>query len=166
MIRPFSLRTAGISGALILLGVAMWSFNSSTTTANAAAASVAQAQPPAKQAFGNASKTLQGAILVGNTLYLSGQLGTAAGRAEGIGGETKSAILAGQKLLKAAEMDLPDVVAVTVYLTDVADFQGMNTAYSELFSAIPRPTRTTVVVKELVVAGAKVEVTMTAVKAR
>ncbi len=165
MTRLFFLRSASFVGVLAAMGVAMWSFNSSSSTASAAAASVAQAQPAAKQVFGSASKTLQGAILVGNTLYLSGQLGTS-GKADGIGGETKAAILAGEKLLKAAQMELSDVVAVTVYLVDVADFGGMNTAYSELFSAIPRPTRTTVVVKELVVTGAKVEVTMTAVKAR
>jgi 2-iminobutanoate/2-iminopropanoate deaminase len=162
VIRPL-LRAATVMGAVLFLGAAIFSFGSSTSVASAASAAVAQA--PAKQTFGRASSTLTPAILIGNTLYLSGQLGTS-GKADGIAGETKAAILAGQELLKQAQMDLQDVVAVTVYLTDVADFAGMNKAYSELFSATPRPTRTTVVVKELVVAGAKVEVTMTAVKAR
>ena len=166
MIRPLYFHTAGVIAVVGALGVAAWSFNESSATASAASTAVVQAaQPGAKQAIGRGSNTLTPGILIGNTLYISGQLGRS-GRAGGIGGETEAAINAAQNVLKEAQMDLSDVVAVTVYLTDVADFQGMNQAYTKMFTSLPRPTRTTDVVKELVVSGAKVEVTMMAVKAR
>ena len=62
-------------------------------------------------------------------------------------------------------MDLSDVVAVTVYLADINDFNAMNGAYAGMFTTDPRPTRTTVAVAGLV-GGAKLEMTMTAVKTR
>ena len=46
-------------------------------------------------------------------------------------------------VLKAAGSSLPQVVAVTVYLRDPADFAAMNEAYREVFSDKP-PTRTTI----------------------
>ena len=102
-------------------------------------------------------------IMVGNTLYLSGQLAGRAARDSGIGPETKSAIRAAETILKAAGMDLSNVVSVTAYLADIADFQAFNAAYTELFTTDPRPTRTTMQVAALV-GGAKVELTMVAVR--
>jgi enamine deaminase RidA (YjgF/YER057c/UK114 family) len=163
VLRNLFLRVTSIAGVIAILGVAVYSFNSFTSTASASATSVTQ-QPAGKQVIGNPSSTLTPGILIGNTLYLSGQLGTR-GRAEGVAGETKAAIESAQNILKAAQMDLTDVVAVTAYLVDVNDFQTFNQAYTAMFSTQPRPTRTTVIVKELV-SQAKVELTMTAVKAR
>lgn len=114
----------------------------------------------------NQSPALAPGILVGNTLYLSGQLPGRAMRDSAIGPQARSAIGTARTILQAAGMDYSDVVAITVYLTDVADFQAFNAAYAEFFTADPRPTRTTVVVKELVSAGAKIELTMTAVKTK
>ncbi len=51
-------------------------------------------------------------------------------------------------LLAAAGADLQDLVAVTTYLVDMADFPGYNTAYAEYFDETG-PTRTTVAVREL-----------------
>ena len=164
MLRNFFLRVTSVIGIVAVLSAAVWSFNAFSSTASASAASVAQAQAAAKQVIGNPSGTLTPGILIGNTLYLSGQLGTRA-RADGIAGETKAAIEAAQTILKNAQMELTDVVAVTAYLVDVNDFQAFNQAYTALFTTQPRPTRTTVIVKELV-SQAKVELTMTAVKAR
>jgi 2-iminobutanoate/2-iminopropanoate deaminase len=109
-------------------------------------------------------------IMVGNTLYVSGNTGndpaTRALAPGGVGPETTQAIANSRAVLLAAGMDLSDVVAVTAYLTDAADFQAFNAAYRALFTTDPRPTRTTVVVKQLVGAGAHVEITMTAVKSK
>ena len=40
-------------------------------------------------------------------------------------------------------MDLSDVVATTVYLDDMADFQAMNKIYAKYFKP-PYPARTTI----------------------
>jgi enamine deaminase RidA (YjgF/YER057c/UK114 family) len=128
-----------------------------------------QAAPPTQTAGkrvisggGRGSAMLSPGILIGNTLYLSGQLGTA-GRDSGVAGETKAAIESARRILQAAEMDLKDVVSVTAFLVDTADYRPFNAAYTSLFTTDPRPTRTTVFVKQLV-NNAKVELTMTAVK--
>jgi 2-iminobutanoate/2-iminopropanoate deaminase len=112
---------------------------------------------------GRAGALLTPGIMVGNTLYLSGQLGSRASRDSGIGPETKSAIRAAQGILQAAGMDLANVVSVTAYLSNIADFQAFNAAYTEMFTTDPRPTRTTLQVAALV-GNAKVELTMVAVR--
>jgi len=130
----------------------------------------AQAAPPPAQTAGKrvinpsgrGGSMLSPGIMIGNTLYLSGQLGTA-GRDSGVAGETKAAIESARRILQAAEMDLKDVVSVTAFLVDTADYRPFNSAYTSLFTTNPRPTRTTVFVKQLV-NNAKVELTMTAVK--
>jgi uncharacterized membrane protein len=68
-------------------------------------------------------------------------------------------------VLKAAGMDYSDVVSVVVYLGDIKDFAQMNTIYKEYFKTEPLPTRSTVAVSGLA-RGAKLEITMTAVRTK
>ena len=68
-----------------------------------------------------------------------------------------------QTVLKAADMDLTNVVAVTAYLADMSDYNRFNEIYREYFKAEPLPTRSAVAVKELA-RGARIELTMTAVR--
>lgn len=168
MFHSRSITAATFVGGAAILGAAVWSFSVNASSASATAANAAQEQPQAKQvivpAGGRAGGLLTPGIMIGNTLYLSGQLGSQ-GKADGVAGETKAAINNALNILKAANMGLSDVVSVTAYLVDLADYSAFNGAYTELFTTQPRPTRTTVVVKELV-GGAKVELTMTAVKTR
>lgn len=51
-------------------------------------------------------------------------------------------------ILRAAGADLGDLVQVTSYLVDMADFAAYNAAYAEFFPDAA-PTRTTVAVREL-----------------
>jgi 2-iminobutanoate/2-iminopropanoate deaminase len=106
-------------------------------------------------------------LLVGDTLYLSGVIG-ADGSGQPVAGgfepEMRQAFANAQAVLKAASMDFPDVVSVTVDLADIKDFPQMNQIYREYFKAEPLPTRSTVAVKDLV-RGARMEITMTAVRA-
>lgn len=60
------------------------------------------------------------------------------------------------KVMKAAGGSLADVVQVLVYLVEGADAEGMNEVYKEFFKD-PYPNRATVVVKELLVPGMRVE---------
>jgi 2-iminobutanoate/2-iminopropanoate deaminase len=107
-------------------------------------------------------------ILVDGTLYISGQTGADLKTREfpaDFETEVKNTLDHIGLILKAANMTFDDVVAVQVYLTDVSLFQRMNAVYTATIKE-PRPTRTTVGVAKLAAANAKIEITMTARKAR
>jgi 2-iminobutanoate/2-iminopropanoate deaminase len=103
-------------------------------------------------------------ILVGDTLYVSGQGGEDANGKipPDFETEVKQALDNIGAVLNAAGMGPSDVVSVQVYLTDGAMFQRMNAVYTKYFQD-PRPTRTTVVVAKLVGPG-QIEITATARK--
>ena len=64
--------------------------------------------------------------------------------------------------IRAAGGTLADIVQVQVFLIDRTDSAGMNRVYAEFFKP-PYPVRATVVVKELLAAGLRVEMLATAV---
>ena len=64
--------------------------------------------------------------------------------------------------IRAAGGTLANIVQVQVFLIDKADAKGMNAVYAEFFKP-PYPVRATVVVKELLAAGLRVEMLATAV---
>jgi 2-iminobutanoate/2-iminopropanoate deaminase len=105
-------------------------------------------------------------ILVGDTLYLSGQLGRDPETAKlvpgGIEAETRQALRNLREVLKTAGMDYGDVVSVTAFITDFADFPKFNAAYAEVFRVDP-PARATVQVAALNL-GARVEIQMIAAR--
>ena len=109
-------------------------------------------------------------ILVGDTLYLSGSTGgdPATGQlvTGGFEAEMRQIMSNMQIVLKEAGMSLADVVSVTGYLVDMdADFARYNEIYREHFTTQPLPTRSTVGVRQLA-RGARIEMTMTAVRSR
>ena len=61
-----------------------------------------------------------------------------------------------RRLLAAEGLSLSDVIKVTIWLTDAADFGGFNAAYSD-FLQEHRPARSTVR-SDLMLPGAKVEI--------
>ncbi|MGE3799598.1 MAG: RidA family protein [Candidatus Kapaibacterium sp.] len=63
--------------------------------------------------------------------------------------QTRAVIENIRAILNAADADLEDVIDVTVFLVDMADYPGMNGVYNEYFNAQTGPTRTTVAVKQL-----------------
>lgn len=65
--------------------------------------------------------------------------------------------------LKAAGGGLRNLVMVQIFLVDSADAPGMNSVYREFFTEQPYPVRATVVVKELLAKGLKIEITAQAV---
>ena len=74
----------------------------------------------------------------------------------GIAAETRQTLENIKGILAAAGCSMQDVVATTVYLTDINDFQAMNQVYAQYFSVDP-PGRTTVAVVALP-AGAHIEI--------
>jgi 2-iminobutanoate/2-iminopropanoate deaminase len=105
------------------------------------------------------------AILAGDTLYVSGNIGAdlKTGKVpESFEDEVRVCLENIRILLKAGGMDYEDVVSVQVYLTDMDQFQRMNSVYTKIFKE-PRPTRTTVGIAKLA-GGAHIEITVTARK--
>jgi len=103
-------------------------------------------------------------IMVDGTLYISGMMGSKAGAFPGdFEGELKQAFENIGAVLKAAGMNFDNVVAVTVYLSDMDLFPRMNAVYSTYFHE-PLPTRSTVGVNRLASPLGHVEITVIAHK--
>ncbi len=71
-----------------------------------------------------------GAVLAGDTLYLSGMLGT---------GDTAEAAATGalnsiQNALKSAGMTMDDLVSVQIFTPDVGNYDGFNKVYRTYFT--------------------------------
>jgi len=105
------------------------------------------------------------AILAGNTLYVSGQIGINPenGQMDTLNFETefKRVLTNIEAILKEAGMSWENVVKATIYTTDLKHYKLINTIYGEKFSKDP-PARETVQVVALPV-GAHVEVSCVAV---
>ena len=112
---------------------------------------------------------LSPAVRVGDLLFLSGVMGTkegGGGLAEGgIEGQTRQALENVKASLALAGASMSDVAKCTVFLTDAANFQGMNKVYREFFPTDP-PARSTVAVAALVLPGSLLEIECTAVAPR
>jgi 2-iminobutanoate/2-iminopropanoate deaminase len=105
-------------------------------------------------------------ILMGDTLYVAGQIGQDLKTKEvpaDFETEVKTCLADIGIVLKAAGMSFENVVSVQIYLTDMDLFPRMNAVYSTVFSP-PRPSRTTVGVTKLANAKAHIEITVTARK--
>ena len=111
---------------------------------------------------------LSPAVRVGDLLFLSGVMGTKEGGvlAEGgIEGQTRQALENVKASLALAGASMTDVAKCTVFLSDAANFQGMNKVYREFFPTDP-PARSTVAVAALVLPGSLLEVECTALAPR
>jgi 2-iminobutanoate/2-iminopropanoate deaminase len=78
----------------------------------------------------------------------------------GIAAETRQTLTNIKHILEAAGSSFDRCVQSFVYLTDISEFAAMNEVYAEFFRIKP-PGRTTVAVSALP-AGARVEITVTA----
>ncbi len=65
-----------------------------------------------------------------------------------------------KRVMDTASITWDDVAKVTVFLTDMADFQAMNVVYATIFSS-PFPARTTIAVAALPL-GAQIEIDLVA----
>ncbi len=116
-----------------------------------------------REPLGQSSPTLTPAIRVGNMVYASGQLPARGANADTtIQGQTKSALENVKRVMEMAGTTMENAVKCTVFLIEGADFQGMNEVYRTFWPVAP-PARSTVIVKALVVPGAKLEIECTAV---
>lgn len=106
------------------------------------------------------------AILVGGTLYMSGQI--AINRLTGefvqssIEAETEQIMHNIEAVLEEAGYHLQNVVKTTIFATDIKDFEAINGVYAEYFKVDP-PARSFVQVAALP-KGARVEIEAVAYK--
>lgn len=77
--------------------------------------------------------------------------------------QTRAVIDNIRDILRSVDCDLGDLVQVTSYLVDMADFAGYNEVYAEYFD-YTGPTRTTVAVRELPHPHLLIEITAVAIR--
>jgi 2-iminobutanoate/2-iminopropanoate deaminase len=104
-------------------------------------------------------------IEIGDTVYVSGQVGydsTSKTIPEDFAVEVAHCLENVRTVLQGAGLDFVDVVSVQIYLTDIKQYDALNSLYATAFKE-PYPTRTTVGVASLPL-GAHIEITVTARK--
>ncbi len=106
------------------------------------------------------------AVVVGKTIYLSGEIGRVEGGVAlvegGVGAETRQIFDNYKRTLARLGADLSDIVKCTVFLDDMSKFAEMNEAYAEFFPE-EKPARSTFGVEGLAM-GAALEIECLAVK--
>lgn len=105
------------------------------------------------------------AVLIGNTLYCSGQVALDADGNlvnDNIEAETRKAMQNVGELLKAAGMGYENIVKTSIFITDMGQFAQVNGVYASFFEK-DFPARETVQVSRLP-KDANVEISVVAVK--
>ncbi|MEK7265456.1 MAG: Rid family hydrolase [Pseudomonadota bacterium] len=106
------------------------------------------------------------AVVVGKTIYLSGEIGRVEGGVAlvegGVGPETRQIFDNYKRTLARLGADLSDIVKCTVFLDDMSKFAEMNAAYAQVFPE-EKPARSTFGVDGLAL-GASLEIECLAVK--
>ena len=106
------------------------------------------------------------AVMVKNTLYISGQVALNPTNNEliqgSIGEESHQIMKNIESILKEAGLDFKNVVRSKIYLTDMSNFSKVNEVYGSYFEKGHEPARTTIEVSGLPL-GVDVEIDMIAV---
>ena len=106
------------------------------------------------------------AVMVKNTLYISGQVALNPANNELIQGsideESHQIMKNIESILKEAGLEFKNVVRSKIYLTDMSNFSKVNEVYGSYFEKGHEPARTTIEVSGLPL-GVDVEIDMIAV---
>ena len=107
------------------------------------------------------------AVLSGNTLYISGQIGINPSNGELVHGdiaaETRQVLENLRAVLEEAEMGFDQVVKTSIFIKDMNQFSQINQVYATYFPGVETPARETVEVSNLP-RFVNVEISMIAVK--
>ena len=101
------------------------------------------------------------AVVHGNTVYLAGQVADDA--SQSTAGQTRQVLARIDALLKAAGTDKSKLLSTNIWLTDMANFAEMNSAWDAWVSPGNTPARATVEAK-LAAPGLLVEIMVVAAK--
>jgi 2-iminobutanoate/2-iminopropanoate deaminase len=152
--RPI-ITTVLFSGIAITAASALWL----TQGTSLGTVDRAEAQQQQDIEFIDTGRFLSGAVRVGRTLYLSGNLGL--GGERGIEPETRAAMENIKTVLEANGATMDDVVKCTVFLADFEEWGAMNDVYVTYFEK-HRPARSAVAVSGMA-GNARVEIECMAV---
>lgn len=144
------------------LGKASLAVPALAVTGCAAMTTSAEETAPQRSVVGGSPiPTFSRAVAFGKLVYVSGVLGTTGGlrnlASPEFEGQCKQALENLKASVEAAGSSMNKVLKCSCFLTEAADFATMNKVYQTYFPNDP-PARSTVVVKELVLAGAKFEI--------
>jgi len=107
------------------------------------------------------------AVLVGNTLYTSGQIALDPDSMvlilDSIETETRQVMENMKAVLAAADMTFEDVIKTSIFISDMNNFSRINAVYGQYFDEANAPARETVEVANLP-KFVNVEISMIAVK--
>ena len=107
------------------------------------------------------------AIMVNDTLYLSGQIGLDPHSMKVVNGgvkeETKQVMKNLKAVLEAADMTFNNVIKSSIFLINMSDFGKVNEIYGSYFSDETAPARETIAVKTLP-KNLRVEISMLAIR--
>jgi len=101
------------------------------------------------------------AVVHGNTVYLAGQVADDA--SQSTAGQTRQVLARIDALLKAAGTDKSKLLSTNIWLTDMANFAEMNSAWDAWVAPGNTPARATVEAK-LAAPGLLVEIMVVAAK--
>ena len=76
------------------------------------------------------------AVKVGNTIFISGQIPKdpiKGGWADNIRGQTSQCLINIKNILEKIGSNVSDLVKLTIYLTDIKDYGGMNESFIDFF---------------------------------
>lgn len=90
-------------------------------------------------------KRLSEAAIHNGTVYLAGQI--AEDTTQDIGGQTREVLGHVERLLKEAGSDKSAILMVQIFISDLANFAGMNAAYDAWVAVGNAPPRATVEAK-------------------
>jgi 2-iminobutanoate/2-iminopropanoate deaminase len=143
-------------GAAALIGGAL------TAAADAQEKPAEHGPEPKKEIVpGSPSPAFSRAVRCAGMVYVSGVLPQVPGKTDLVGDEfeqqAKQAMENLKAAVEAAGSKMDQVVKCGAFLTDAADFPSFNKVYMKYFPTDP-PARSTVIVKALVLAGAKIEI--------
>ncbi len=135
-----------------------------------AAASCGKADDSAREVYRDpalsADLPFSSAVVVGDVIYLSGEIGRAPGTTTVVEGgaeaQTRQIFENYEATLENLDAGLEDIVKCTVFLEDMAEYAAMNEAYAAAFPG-DKPARSTMGVDGLAL-GAAVEIECLAVK--
>ena len=107
------------------------------------------------------------AVLVGNTLYTSGQIALDPVSMElimdDIETETQQVMQNMKAVLSAADMTFENVIKTSIFIMNMADFSRINAVYASYFDEATAPARETVQV-DCLTKNVNIEISMIAVK--
>ncbi len=109
-------------------------------------------------------------ILIGDTLYCSGQIPLDPETGELVSGtietQTRQVLDNLGAVLKAAGMDYGDVVSVTIFMDDLDNFARINQVYAEYFTVDEQPPARCTVEAARLPKDASVEISFIAIRTR